>query len=178
MEQPKEPGKYDVVPEGMQGVRRRFSKPLKEVRLAALLEERPERKVKERIEKWRLKFDEFETLKFDEFETVKVNEWGKITHREKRKAGYFREDLGEGVSLDMVYVPGGSYLMGSPPGEGDDSEKPQHRVSVPPFFMMNVSNSVKSCRKKRDYPSGCPARRNGNMPVVRERQHLFTLEKP
>ncbi len=35
----------------------------------------------------------------------------------------------------MVSIPGGRYLMGSPSGEGYDREKPQHWVSVPPFFM-------------------------------------------
>nr|WP_302183359.1 formylglycine-generating enzyme family protein [Planktothrix agardhii] len=35
----------------------------------------------------------------------------------------------------MVYIPGGTFLMGSPEGEGDDDEYPQHQVTVPPFFM-------------------------------------------
>jgi len=45
------------------------------------------------------------------------------------------ENLGKGVILEMVAIPGGKFLMGSPSGEGDDSEKPQHQVIVPPFFM-------------------------------------------
>ena len=35
----------------------------------------------------------------------------------------------------MVSVPGGSFIMGSPEGEGNGSEKPQHKVKVKPFFM-------------------------------------------
>ena len=44
-------------------------------------------------------------------------------------------DLGNGVTLDMVSIPGGKFMMGSPEGEGRNSEKPQHEVTVRPFFM-------------------------------------------
>ncbi|MDV3351412.1 SUMF1/EgtB/PvdO family nonheme iron enzyme [Leptothoe sp. LEGE 181152] len=46
-----------------------------------------------------------------------------------------REELGNGVSLELVPIPGGSFLMGSPDGEGRDSERPQHKVTVKPFLM-------------------------------------------
>ncbi|MBC5795439.1 SUMF1/EgtB/PvdO family nonheme iron enzyme [Sphaerospermopsis sp. LEGE 00249] len=45
------------------------------------------------------------------------------------------EHLGNGVILEMVEIPGGTFLMGSPNGEGDDREKPQHQVAVRPFYM-------------------------------------------
>jgi formylglycine-generating enzyme required for sulfatase activity len=35
----------------------------------------------------------------------------------------------------MVYIPGGRFMMGSPAGKGSKSEKPQHEVTVQPFFM-------------------------------------------
>jgi formylglycine-generating enzyme required for sulfatase activity len=35
----------------------------------------------------------------------------------------------------MVAIPGGEFMMGSPKGEGYDTEKPQHKVTVQPFFM-------------------------------------------
>ena len=57
------------------------------------------------------------------------------TNRSRSQARYFIEDLGNGVTLDMVSVPGGSFIMGSPEGEGNGSEKPQHKVKVKPFFM-------------------------------------------
>jgi len=49
----------------------------------------------------------------------------------------FRENLGDGVFLEMVAIPGGEFLMGSPENElgRRDSESPQHKVIVPPFFM-------------------------------------------
>ena len=37
----------------------------------------------------------------------------------------------------MVYIPGGSFLMGSPENEAgrESSESPQHQVSLQPFYM-------------------------------------------
>ncbi|NES70978.1 MAG: formylglycine-generating enzyme family protein, partial [Okeania sp. SIO2D1] len=39
--------------------------------------------------------------------------------------------------LEMVYIPGGSFLMGSPENEAgrESSESPQHQVSLQPFYM-------------------------------------------
>ena len=45
------------------------------------------------------------------------------------------ENLGNGVILDMVYIPGGTFMMGSPKGEGKNNEKPQHEVTVRAFYM-------------------------------------------
>lgn len=69
------------------------------------------------------------------FQVVTVNRRGKIIKTEPKQATYFVEDLGNGVTLDMVAIPGGKFMMGSPEGEGRDNEKPQHKVTVPPFFM-------------------------------------------
>ncbi len=51
------------------------------------------------------------------------------------KTKSYTEDLGDGVELKMVSIPGGKFMMGTPRGEGRDSEKPQHEVTVQPFFM-------------------------------------------
>jgi formylglycine-generating enzyme required for sulfatase activity len=57
--------------------------------------------------------------------------------RQRRQAQYFTEDLASGIGLDMILVPGGSFLMGSPDTELErqDRESPQHTVTVPTFFM-------------------------------------------
>ncbi|MEC4806395.1 MAG: formylglycine-generating enzyme family protein [Jaaginema sp. PMC 1079.18] len=75
--------------------------------------------------------------RFFDFETVTVNRRGEIIERQSQTARYYREDLGKGVSLEMVYIPGGSFMMGAPEGEkgSDDDERPQHQVTVQPFFM-------------------------------------------
>jgi formylglycine-generating enzyme required for sulfatase activity len=75
----------------------------------------------------------------EEFETVTINIRGQITiiKRERRQAEMFAEDWGQGVKLEMVSVPGGSFIMGSPEDElrRSKDESPQHRVNVPPFFL-------------------------------------------
>ena len=43
----------------------------------------------------------------------------------------------DALPLQMVLIPGGTFTMGSPEDEPDreDSEGPQHQVTVPAFFM-------------------------------------------
>jgi formylglycine-generating enzyme required for sulfatase activity len=71
------------------------------------------------------------------FATVRVNSRGDIIRRSKGKAEVMTENIGNGVSLEMVKIPGGRFLMGSPETEAkrDDDEGPQHYVNVPEFFM-------------------------------------------
>jgi formylglycine-generating enzyme required for sulfatase activity len=71
------------------------------------------------------------------FTTVRVNSRGDIIRRSKGKAEVMTENIGNGVSLEMVKIPGGRFLMGSPETEAkrDDDEGPQHYVNVPEFFM-------------------------------------------
>ena len=72
-----------------------------------------------------------------EFETVTVDVRGNITNRQGRQAQFISEDLGSGAILDMIAIPGGSFVMGSPSTETErnDDEGPQHNVNIPPFFM-------------------------------------------
>ncbi len=74
---------------------------------------------------------------FFEFKIVAVNAQGNIVARDNRTADQFVENVGNGVTLQMVAISGGSFLMGSPPEEAErfDSESPQHLVNVPAFFM-------------------------------------------
>ena len=84
-----------------------------------------------------LKTFEFETVRITEIEKKDLFGWNKTvkTKRIPKQAQYFTENLGNGVTLDMVYIPDGTFMMGSPEGEGDNREKPQHQVTVPAFFM-------------------------------------------
>jgi len=72
-----------------------------------------------------------------EFETVTVDKTGKIVNQENHQAKYFKEDLGNGITLEMVQIPGGSFMMGSPESEQgrNNNESPQHQVNVPGFSM-------------------------------------------
>jgi eukaryotic-like serine/threonine-protein kinase len=85
-----------------------------------------------------LEEEETEELQEFEFETVTVNARGKIIQRQTLTAFYFVEPLpNQARALDMVLIPGGPFLMGSPEIEEGhlSSESPQHLVTVPPFFM-------------------------------------------
>ena len=59
----------------------------------------------------------------------------KYQEREKGQAQSFTEYLGNDVELEMIAIPGGKFMMGSPEGEGEDNERSQHEVTVQPFFM-------------------------------------------
>ena len=71
------------------------------------------------------------------FATVKVSDRGKKINHKHLQVEYFTENLGNGVTLDMVFIPGGTFMMGSPETEKgrSNNEWPQHRVRVPSFFM-------------------------------------------
>ncbi|NEO13030.1 MAG: formylglycine-generating enzyme family protein [Moorea sp. SIO3F7] len=62
---------------------------------------------------------------------------GLTIHRHQQQADGFTEDLGNGVELEMVAIPEGSFIMGSPETEEGhtNDESPQHRVTVKSFFM-------------------------------------------
>ena len=80
------------------------------------------------------------------FETVFVNRRGEQIRRQAGQAEYFREALGDGVGLDMVKIPGGTFLMGTEDEEIERlckkhdlewfrCEAPQHEVRIPEFYM-------------------------------------------
>ena len=51
---------------------------------------------------------------------------------------------GEKISFEMVPVPGGTFLMGSPEGEpgAEDNERPQHKVCVAPFYLCTTETTI------------------------------------
>jgi formylglycine-generating enzyme required for sulfatase activity len=56
---------------------------------------------------------------------------------ERQTAQCFIEELGNGITLEMVLLRRGSFIMGAPETEegSSDWERPQHEVTVPTFFM-------------------------------------------
>lgn len=72
-----------------------------------------------------------------EFEVVTVDAQGRESNRYRNQAQYFLGELGNGVFLEMVSIPGGTFLMGSPSTEAGRfrHESPQNPVTVKPFYM-------------------------------------------
>jgi formylglycine-generating enzyme required for sulfatase activity len=60
-----------------------------------------------------------------------------VINRTQKTAQYYIEDLGDGIELEMLLIPEGSFMMGSPEDELEriDSESPQHLVNIKQFGM-------------------------------------------
>ncbi|GET39491.1 formylglycine-generating enzyme family protein [Microseira wollei] len=146
---------YAAVLGGILGVKTRLASPIVEVRIAALkdalkygeagldlmieawrdesmqvklaafslLRDRNEEKVKQNLDKFLPSFN---------FDVITVNAKGEEISRRPHSAKFFPEDLGDGVVLEIVYIPGGTFQMGS---TERDSEQPVHQVTVKPFFI-------------------------------------------
>ena len=71
------------------------------------------------------------------FEVLTFDNYDYITYRTQGSARQKIEDLGNGIKLEMVYIPGGSFLMGSAENEEgrQENEGPQHEVTLQPFYM-------------------------------------------
>ncbi len=81
-------------------------------------------------------------LQVFQYTTPTVNRRGEIIRQNTKLAQYFYQlsDISSEdseMSIEMVAIPGGTFTMGSPESEKDsrDRERPQHDVTVPPFFM-------------------------------------------
>ena len=77
----------------------------------------------------------------------------------------FVVELGNGVLLEMVAIPGGTFWMGSPDGEGLNDERPYHQVTIAPFWMGKF---VVTQAQYEAVIGGNPSRFKGaNQPVER-----------
>jgi formylglycine-generating enzyme required for sulfatase activity len=75
-------------------------------------------------------------LRSRKFTTASVDEKGQVSKREAGPASFYLEDLGNGVKLEMVFIRGGSFQMGSPRTEPRrDEDEIQHPVKVSSFGM-------------------------------------------
>jgi formylglycine-generating enzyme required for sulfatase activity len=68
--------------------------------------------------------------------TASVDVNGRVTRQQAGPIQFYQEDLGSGVKLEMVAVPGGRFQMGSPSGEsGRYDDEIQHWVQVSDFWI-------------------------------------------
>ena len=70
-----------------------------------------------------------------EFETPTVDGQGNTVSLTKSSAKMLIEPLEKPVVLEMAFIPGGIFKMGSPGRQGYEDEHPQHIVSMAPFWM-------------------------------------------
>jgi formylglycine-generating enzyme required for sulfatase activity len=87
------------------------------------------------------------------FERIKLDQFGKVVERRRAEASYYAEELGSGVRMDMVFIPGGSFLMGSSESEANrlTEEGPQHEVRVEQFYMGKYEVTQKQWKAVMGY---------------------------
>ncbi|MEM8778217.1 MAG: formylglycine-generating enzyme family protein [Cyanobacteria bacterium P01_G01_bin.49] len=87
-------------------------------------------------------------------ETPKVNETGEIVEWVVDQVQCFKEVLGDGVALEMIYIPGGTFLMGSPETEkgSQQCEIPQHSVTLGGFFLGKFPITQRQWETVANYP--------------------------
>ena len=78
-----------------------------------------------------------------------------VITRQPGEAQLYEEKLGNNLGLDMVAIPGGSFVMGSPPDEPKRRrrEGPQHEVVVSDFYMGRYPITQAQWRFVADLPS-------------------------
>lgn len=74
-------------------------------------------------------------MKIVEFESPTVNDKGEIIARTRYTANQYTEDLGNGIVLDMIVLPAGSFQMGLPFNYGNPDEHPRHLVTIKAFML-------------------------------------------
>jgi formylglycine-generating enzyme required for sulfatase activity len=67
------------------------------------------------------------------FETVSVDGIGDTIDRQSGSAQCLTESLGEGTNLDLVLIPGGTFMMGDARHHQD--EQPIHQVALSAFYL-------------------------------------------
>ena len=94
-----------------------------------------------------------------------------ITDKLSTQNQNFIQDLGNGINLEMIYIPGGIFMMGTEDEEIErlckkydsdwfENEKPQHKVTIQSFFMgkypvtqgqyQQITGQNPSCFKDND----------------------------
>jgi formylglycine-generating enzyme required for sulfatase activity len=109
------------------------------------------------------------------FDTVALDSEGRVTERRRASAQQLVQPLGKGVTLHMVQIPGGTFLMGAPESEpgSKTSERPQHQVNVAPFYLGKYPVTLDQWRAvmgARPYAMKIAAssfKKSGRQPAVR-----------
>ncbi len=88
--------------------------------------------------KLKLKIAEFDVVTLGQNDRVVIGRnSGLQLDRRRGKAKYITLDLGKGITMDLIGIPGGEFLMGSPAEELErgGEESPHHLVKIRPFLL-------------------------------------------
>jgi formylglycine-generating enzyme required for sulfatase activity len=66
------------------------------------------------------------------FETVNIDRYGKLINCNHKKVFYYAENIDDNVVMDMIYIPAGSFMMGS---NVESHEQPIHQVTLKSFYI-------------------------------------------
>ena len=97
------------------------------------------------------------------FDVITVNDRGQEINRQQGSAKYFREDLGNGITIEMVKIPGGTFMMGTEDEEIKrlvkkynsglyKDESPEHEVTVSGFYMAKFQVTQAQWKQVADLP--------------------------
>ena len=92
--------------------------------------------------KLQLKIVEFDVVTLEQNNRVVIGRnSGLQLNRRRSKAKYITLDLGKGISMDLIGIPGGEFGMGSSEQELErgSEESPQHLVKIRPFLFGKYS---------------------------------------
>jgi formylglycine-generating enzyme required for sulfatase activity len=83
---------------------------------------------------------QIKALQTIQFKTIKLNDRGEVIARPTTQVQLYQENLGHGISLTMVKIPAGSFIMGASSQEqgSDPDEQPQHQVKLKEFYLSQT----------------------------------------
>ncbi|MBW4693881.1 MAG: formylglycine-generating enzyme family protein [Lyngbya sp. HA4199-MV5] len=72
-----------------------------------------------------------------EFDTLTLDPYGQIYEQRRQMASCRTDTLGSNATLELVAIPGGTFVMGAPSTEEGwhPYQSPQHPVTIAPFWM-------------------------------------------
>lgn len=75
-----------------------------------------------------------------EFEVLTVDAQGQPQARMQRTAALWVELLHDGIELELVHIPGGTFIMGALPTEEgwQPGQSPPHEVTIAPFWLSRT----------------------------------------
>ena len=79
-------------------------------------------------------------------------EW--VIRRSRRATWGYTEPLDDEIGLEMISIPAGTFLMGAPEDEPKsyDDERPQHQVTLKPFYMSRYTVTQAQWQFVAGYP--------------------------